>query len=615
MSEIFKTFKGGEKKITPTVTHKDWEVTSENSASLGVEYLFGFAYDHKAAKTGSYQFNISDSHFGGAVSLPITNNGSGRVYYHHLMHKSIDHLYYGLNDNPYNSFCNDAPHKMVKELDGIVNVISIPSSIYGEKIKPGSLTLSKSDGGSNNWELTDDGHGNLRDLNDHSSSVAATTLSSSLLYAPFTDYWRHTGEWATFTGNDGTFVATSSTFIEAAGDYEACAYNVNYVGMAATIGKDSRGEIIFHGSHSLQESNSIDNPSDNSFIQIKGTKDLDLESDFAISLWVKCPESQSVSESYSGPWDYENGTNSRITRTLRTGRQRNTILTTREWWGNNCPISLEIINSLSADKGKFRVTYKSKTEGWINDLTSTNTFNDGEWHHVLITVGGGTCYLIVDGTTEDSGDYIPSHLNTRWPVDMHLGARPYNYKQRYRNTEHQKWFNQKDQKNYIDPFSGSIACLRLYDEFINPSNTHLINCVSSSFTQDNYVGNIFYEHGIVTGNIPQGSDGQLYTSNWGANSTTLRFKGTHKIKEHLYICNILDGEFNATYNPTAREKFDERNDNLQAYTTHSEFNPYITTIGLYNDSHELVAVGKLAQPIKNQDDYDNTFQIRFDTTI
>jgi len=608
MSEIFKTFKGGEKKITPTVTHKEWEVDKENSASLGVEYFQGLAYDHKAAQTGSYQFNTSDPHFGGTVSNAITTH-RGREYYSYGIHKSIDHLYYGLNDNPYDSFCNDEPHKMAKELDGIVFVLSIPSSIYGEEIKPGSLIISRS-----SYVLTDDGKGNLRDLLDTTGSTASTTLSSSLLYAPFTDYWRHTGEW--FSPGGPRFVATSSTFIEAAGDYEACAYNVKWYGDPAHINGATRGHVTFHGSHSLQESNSIDNPSDSSFVRIKGTKDLDLESDFAISLWVKCPESQSVSESYSGPWDYENGTNSRITRTLRTGRQRNTILTTREWWGNNCPISLEIINSLSADKGKLRVTYKSKTEGWINNLTSTNTFNDSEWHHILLTVGGGTCYLIVDGNTEASGDYIPSHLNTRWPVDMHLGARPYNYKQRYRNQQYQKWFNQKDQKNYIDPFSGSISSVRLYDEFINPSNTNLINCISASVNQDNYVGNVFYEHGIATITTPNNTDGVSYQVNWGNDATEkITFKGTHKIKEHLYICNILDGEFNATYNLTAREKFDARNDNLQAYTTHSEFNPYITTIGLYNDSHELVAVGKLAQPIKNQDDYDNTFQIRFDTTI
>ena len=37
------------------------------------------------------------------------------------------------------------------------------------------------------------------------------------------------------------------------------------------------------------------------------------------------------------------------------------------------------------------------------------------------------------------------------------------------------------------------------------------------------------------------------------------------------------------------------------FVTHSEFLPYITTIGLYNDSGECLVIGKLSKPIKNND--------------
>lgn len=608
MSEIFKTFRSGEKKITPTVTHKEWEVNKENSASLGIEYLVGSHRDHKAAQTHSLQFNITDPLHGGGVSTPLTAH-SGREYYSYTIHKSIEHLYYGLNDNPYDSFCNDAPHLMNKNLDHIVSVLSIPSTIYGEKVKPGSLIISTSA-----MTLTDDGNGNLRDLNDYSGSTASTTLSSSLLFTDFTDAWKKVGQAAL----EPKFYTTSSTYVESAGNYQAKAYNVNWHNLLITpTNGETRGYISFHGSQSLQESNSIDNPSDSSFVVFEGTRDMDLENDWAISLWVKCPESQSVTESYSGHFVYVDGSNEDITRELKT-KSKSTILTTREWWGNNCPFELQIINQNHAgDFGKLRVYYKSKTEGWWDQVTSTGTYNDGQWHHVLITAGGADnkCYLIVDGTDSNNEPYIPTHLNTRWPTELHLGARPYHWKQRYWNKEHQKYRDKKDQKNYIEPFSGSISSIRLYDQFINPSNTELIKCVSASVDSDNCVGNVFYEHGIATVTATSNTDGVLYQNIWPGESSQVYFKGTHAIKEHIYICNILDGEFNATYNPTAREKFDERNDNLQAYTTHSEFNPYVTTIGLYNDQHELLAIGKLAQPIKNQDDYDNTFQVRFDTTI
>ena len=48
-------------------------------------------------------------------------------------------------------------------------------------------------------------------------------------------------------------------------------------------------------------------------------------------------------------------------------------------------------------------------------------------------------------------------------------------------------------------------------------------------------------------------------------------------------------------------------------TTHSEFAPYVTNIGLYNDRDELVAIGKPAAPIKNERDLAITFVVRFDT--
>ena len=82
----------------------------------------------------------------------------------------------------------------------------------------------------------------------------------------------------------------------------------------------------------------------------------------------------------------------------------------------------------------------------------------------------------------------------------------------------------------------------------------------------------------------------------------------------MYICNLLDSEFNVTQNPTIIEPASSSLGTVSASFTEDEnFNPYITTIGLYNDSNELLAIGKLAQPIQKPIDYDITFMIRFDT--
>jgi hypothetical protein len=47
--------------------------------------------------------------------------------------------------------------------------------------------------------------------------------------------------------------------------------------------------------------------------------------------------------------------------------------------------------------------------------------------------------------------------------------------------------------------------------------------------------------------------------------------------------------------------------------TGSYLAPYITTIGLYDNEMNMVAVAKLPQPIKSLPDYPLNFIIRFDT--
>jgi hypothetical protein len=48
-------------------------------------------------------------------------------------------------------------------------------------------------------------------------------------------------------------------------------------------------------------------------------------------------------------------------------------------------------------------------------------------------------------------------------------------------------------------------------------------------------------------------------------------------------------------------------------STGSFLTPFITTIGLYDDANELLAVAKLPRPIKNEPSYPVNFIVRFDT--
>ena len=93
---------------------------------------------------------------------------------------------------------------------------------------------------------------------------------------------------------------------------------------------------------------------------------------------------------------------------------------------------------------------------------------------------------------------------------------------------------------------------------------------------------------------------------------TLQFQGSHLIYENEYFCRIKEYEFNDTTNLSARAKTGNLNQ-LATFTTSSNFRPYVSTIGLYNQAYELLAIAKLAQPIPISSKTETTFVVRWDT--
>ena len=66
---------------------------------------------------------------------------------------------------------------------------------------------------------------------------------------------------------------------------------------------------------------------------------------------------------------------------------------------------------------------------------------------------------------------------------------------------------------------------------------------------------------------------------------------------------------NFTLNPSATSG---SNGILQNNVTGSSFNPYITSVGLYNSSNELLAVAKTNRPIPKSDSIETTFVVKLD---
>jgi hypothetical protein len=92
----------------------------------------------------------------------------------------------------------------------------------------------------------------------------------------------------------------------------------------------------------------------------------------------------------------------------------------------------------------------------------------------------------------------------------------------------------------------------------------------------------------------------------------LNYKGSHTIYENQAICKINSSDFNLSVNPTLRPDNNLDSYAVKDFVTGSAFNPYITTIGLYNDKGQMLAIGKLAQPIKKPNNVDLNIIVRWD---
>ena len=187
---------------------------------------------------------------------------------------------------------------------------------------------------------------------------------------------------------------------------------------------------------------------------------------------------------------------------------------------------------------------------------------------------------------------------------------------------------------YDNAHSASFSTFKT-NNFLSGSTT-TTNAVGSG----SEVGNIFYKHGLLAF-TDTGSYADAATSPF-----TLKYKSTHTIYEYEYRVRCKPFEFNTSTNisltpgrsgsvtvkegavsmsnffPPSHKPPGQGTGSYALFynaatesidiTTGSDFNPYVTNVGLYSEDNELLAHGKLAKPVKMSKDIDTTFVVRFD---
>ena len=122
-----------------------------------------------------------------------------------------------------------------------------------------------------------------------------------------------------------------------------------------------------------------------------------------------------------------------------------------------------------------------------------------------------------------------------------------------------------------------------------------------------------------------------------SSNVTCSFSSSYTIYETQYKCTIRENEFNYTLNPSTFTSVDSSliNTNINAlspcvivtssniitnitpgipynYVNQDYFSPYITTVGLYDEQQNLLAIGKLSQPLPSSPTTDTTILINID---
>jgi hypothetical protein len=568
MSTVYKNFTPQDYAVVPFNAHKQYNFVSSSASSNSVNH-----YNTKWTSE-----SISNYSSGSSVSygLPVdTINAVKYSQLDNLFYRNFKKIDYFSSGDKYfgQDTINYLKHKRVLYKEA--NILSIPAGLYGHEIKPQSIYISSSV-----YEFKDDGYGNLIKYDTVISDYETDIRTNILNIGPINGFKRY--DLNTFSGysdngRDGYFyrdgvkrVNPVSSYSTPEGDEYDDSYffnllkykNVNF--SEQTLFRGAFPTIDFNGSDSEVK------------LGHKGDFNFNKGDDFTITFWANVSHS-SAETSYL------------ISKsTTKEGLPPNKKINLHSSSSTPYSIPYEIPSEVQYPFEIYSTgtkMYFSRSDG---DTTTTisSSFTIGSMTHFTCKVESSQMEIFIDGVGSGISGSDNSLKQTQNTANIYIG-------------------NKGGTSNSL---SGSISQINIYNKAL--TNTQVLNHYSSS-NGSPYVGNAFYNNGFITITHPSYITA-LDTSTVGI-INTLQFQGSHQIYEHEYQCSIGEHEYNFTTNISARKIGSDQEEEMAGFQTSSAFQPYITTVGLYNENNELLVVGKLGQPIKASGETDTTIVLRWDT--
>jgi len=226
---------------------------------------------------------------------------------------------------------------------------------------------------------------------------------------------------------------------------------------------------------------------------------------------------------------------------------------------------------------------------------TSSTALTSSWNHVVCQKSSSYMQIYVNGVLETSTDQSLLKVpNSPFSQSMRIDSTGDTYVGGWNLTA------------LSNNYHGKLDEIRIYNKSLTATEVGYIADRSEGGTmlQTNVVGNVFSKQGLAVISSPDYRYADIIKQPF-----TSSYKSTKTIYELNVLAKLDAGDFNMSLNHTLTNDDDVTYRN---FVSGSDFAPYITTIGLYDDSGQLLAIGKLAQPIRKRNDVDMNFVIRVD---
>lgn len=605
MSYVFKQIDPSYKTVTPFYAHKLWEINNVSIADLTANSTDGVVGD---ITMSIFYGKYTQSRWIGTASEQRTTDGE----YTRNIWNSVYQLYYkDFQGKPYEYFKQGHVGVETRNYSEVVQVFSIPQKVIGTGIKPGSFRL---DDGS--YTFFDDGNGNIL---GYDNSWSSTTRAESVYNPNLKDFY-----YCSFLFNEGyKYPNPGSSFkVRSHGNLGATVpWNLDSTkGIAAP----THGPAYLEGTavNVRNRFPGVINPYAKNYLDFRYSENV------TGSAYVRIPHTEKLNfnanDDFTIVFYFEGNGLPAIDTTLITKNGRRRILRKRanaNIVNGVAQYNDYISDEISLGPYPFAIEYNnanlvrfSVSDG-VNtpsvSLSAQNGLIVCRKSGSLLSIGQASAFGAANSTTIDC---LGSTTNDS---DIFMGVRG-------------DYIKDAIEKTVVDSpapgtnqYSGRLGPVHFFNRALSTADLQKMH----TNDYDNHYGNILYDQGHIIWTNNHGSFGSTFAQSTACSFNAMQFRSTKLITTNEYICAVGPGELNMTTNPSVLLQSQGKCDPIRggetiqgpneqgecySFVTGSDFSPYVTGIGLYNDRGDLLVYGKMATPIKKATNCDTIFIVKWD---